>query len=177
MSKNEPWHCYLKLRKISKSFALATKFFKKWANPVLFCLFSLFSWYNFNNTNWKKHRWCAWDSNPGLQDGRRRRNHRAMAATKWPLNFHGRLCLFLTRLKSLIWPKFSCLKLKVGRRRCVGEDFGKIMLFAFVTRLIQTFKINFTSEVGWLFTIKITIAAFYVTVKPSQFTSTRSRDW
>ena len=30
----------------------------------------------------KKHRWCAWDSNPGPQDGRRRRNHRAMAATK-----------------------------------------------------------------------------------------------
>ena len=29
----------------------------------------------------KKRRWCAWDSNPGLQDGRRRRNHRAMVAT------------------------------------------------------------------------------------------------
>ena len=31
----------------------------------LFCLFSFFSSYNFNNTNWKKHWWCAWDSNPG----------------------------------------------------------------------------------------------------------------
>ena len=29
----------------------------------------------------KKRRWCAWDSNPGQQDGRRRRNHGAMAAT------------------------------------------------------------------------------------------------
>ena len=29
----------------------------------------------------KKHRWCAWDSNPGPQDGRRRRNHGAMVAT------------------------------------------------------------------------------------------------
>ena len=48
--------------------------------PASFCLFSFFSCYNFN-TNWKKHRWCAWDSNPGPQDGRRRRNHRAMAAT------------------------------------------------------------------------------------------------
>ena len=48
--------------------------------PAYFCLFSLFSCYNFN-TNWKKHRWCAWDSNPGMQDGRCRRNHRAMAAT------------------------------------------------------------------------------------------------
>ena len=46
----------------------------------LFCLFSFFSHYNFN-TNWKKHRWCAWDSNPGPQDGRRRQNQGAMAAT------------------------------------------------------------------------------------------------
>ena len=29
-----------------------------------------------------KHRWCAWDLNPGPQDGRRRRNHGAMAATR-----------------------------------------------------------------------------------------------
>ena len=28
----------------------------------------------------KKHRWCAWDSNPGRQDGRHRRIHWAMAA-------------------------------------------------------------------------------------------------
>ena len=32
------------------------------------------------NKNWKKHRWCAWDSNPGGQDGRCRRIHWAMAA-------------------------------------------------------------------------------------------------
>ena len=32
------------------------------------------------NINWKKHRWCAWDSNPGQQDGRRRRIHWAIAA-------------------------------------------------------------------------------------------------
>ena len=30
----------------------------------LFVLFLFFSHYNFN-TNWKKHRWCAWDLNPG----------------------------------------------------------------------------------------------------------------
>ena len=46
----------------------------------LFVLFLFSSCYNFN-TNWKKHRWCAWDSNPGPQDGRRRQNHGAMAAT------------------------------------------------------------------------------------------------
>ena len=28
----------------------------------------------------KKHRWCAWDSNPGRQDGRHRQIHWAMAA-------------------------------------------------------------------------------------------------
>ena len=39
-----------------------------------------FSHYNFNNTNWKKHTLCAWDSNLGPQDGRRRRNHESMAA-------------------------------------------------------------------------------------------------
>ena len=49
--------------------------------PASFCLFLLFPQYNFNNTNWKKRRLCAWDSNLGSQDGRRRQNHRAMAAT------------------------------------------------------------------------------------------------
>ena len=47
--------------------------------PASFCLFSSFSHYNFNN--WKKHRWCAWDSNPGPQDGRCRRIHWAVVAT------------------------------------------------------------------------------------------------
>ena len=47
--------------------------------PASFCLFLFFSNSNnnFNNTNWKKCRWCAWDLNPGPQDGRRRRNHGA----------------------------------------------------------------------------------------------------
>ena len=52
-------------------------------NCHLFRLFSSFSHsninYNFNNLNWKKHRLCAWDSNPGLQDGERGLNHGAMA--------------------------------------------------------------------------------------------------
>ena len=30
----------------------------------------------------KKRRWTAWESNPGPHDGRRRRNHGAMAATQ-----------------------------------------------------------------------------------------------
>ena len=55
-------------------------FLKMGQSWPLFCLFSFFSCYNFNS-NWKNCRWCAWDSNPGPQDGRRRLNHRAMAAT------------------------------------------------------------------------------------------------
>ena len=60
----------------------------KWANPGLFCLFLSSSQYHFNNTNRKKCRWCAWNLNLGLQDGRPRQNHGAMAMLesffKWP---------------------------------------------------------------------------------------------
>ena len=70
-------------------------FLKMVQSRTLLCLFSFFSCYNFN-TNWKKHRWCAWDSNPGLQDGRRRRNHRAMCGHPnraiLPVTFHYDLC-------------------------------------------------------------------------------------
>ena len=62
-------------------------FFKNGPIPASFCfIFVLFSFqfkwqtYHLNNINWKKHRWCAWDSNPGRQYGRRRRIHWAMAA-------------------------------------------------------------------------------------------------
>ena len=55
-------------------------FFKKMGQSRPLFLFSFISHYNFN-TNWIKHRWCAWDSNPQLQNGRRRQNHGAMAAT------------------------------------------------------------------------------------------------
>ena len=46
----------------------------------LFCSFSSLP-HHKSITNWKKRRWSAWDSNPGPQNGRRRRNHGAMAAT------------------------------------------------------------------------------------------------
>ena len=42
-------------------------FFKNGPMQASFCLFSSFSHYNFNNTNWKKRRWCAWDLNPRPQ--------------------------------------------------------------------------------------------------------------
>ena len=62
-------------------------FFFYWPIPASFCLFSFFSHSNSNSNDkykLKKHRWCAWDSNPGRQDGRRRRIHWAIAA---PLSF------------------------------------------------------------------------------------------
>ena len=63
------WHC-------GHLCCYSSTFFKKTGQSrPLFCLFLFFSSYNFNNTNWKKHWWCAWDSNPGPQDSRRRQNH------------------------------------------------------------------------------------------------------
>ena len=56
-------------------------FLKKWANPVLVCvhfpsfLIPFLMNNNLNNVNWNKHRYCAWDLNPGPQDGRRWRFH------------------------------------------------------------------------------------------------------
>ena len=54
--------------------------FLKWVNRSLFLFILSFLHYNFNNTNWKKHWVCTWDSNLGPQDGRHRQNQRAMAA-------------------------------------------------------------------------------------------------
>ena len=70
----------------TNNYILLTRFFfeKNGPIPASFCLFSLFSHYNFNN--WKKNRWCAWESNPGPHDGRRRRNHGAMAGTLLTFN-------------------------------------------------------------------------------------------
>ena len=57
-------------------------FFKKWANHGLFLLFSSFSLCIniYNNINWRKHTWFAWDSNPRLQNGRCRGIYWAMGA-------------------------------------------------------------------------------------------------
>ena len=62
---------------------------KKWANPGLFLFIFVLFLLQFQY-KLKKHRWCAWDSNPGPQDGRRRQNHGAMAATdpKIESNWH-----------------------------------------------------------------------------------------
>ena len=45
-------------------------------DPASFCLFSSFPLYNDNYST--QFNWCAWESNPGPQDARHRRVHRAM---------------------------------------------------------------------------------------------------
>ena len=56
-------------------------FFKSADAGIFLLIFVLFTFQfkckgcNFNCINWKIHRWWAWDSNLGWQDGRRRRIH------------------------------------------------------------------------------------------------------
>ena len=52
--------------------------------------------YNFNNINLNKHRWCAWDTNPGRQVGRLRRNHRATYGSTRYVVVKSNLHLFLS---------------------------------------------------------------------------------
>ena len=60
-------------------------FFKKWANPGLYW-FLVFSTLH-HSKNLLKHTWCAWDSNPGRQNGRLRRIQWAIAAPLFSSNF------------------------------------------------------------------------------------------
>ena len=57
-------------------------FFKYGPIPASFS-FSFFLFTSQINYKLKKRRWSSWDSNQGPQDGRRRRNHGAMAATRF----------------------------------------------------------------------------------------------
>ena len=72
--------------------------FLNWPNPASFLfIFVLFStqWRCSTKFDHKKCRSCAWDSNPGWQDGRRRRIHRAsMAAPQ--TNFYNKI-IFLQK--------------------------------------------------------------------------------
>ena len=47
---------------------------QSWPLLVYFCSFLI----TISIIQIKKHRWYAWDLNQGLQNGRRRQNHRAM---------------------------------------------------------------------------------------------------
>ena len=102
-ASNSIW-CWLLLYNLCYTQPLASfhiiGFLKNGPIRASFCLFSSFSRYNFNNTNWKKHRWCAWDSNPRPQDGRRRRYHGAMAAGHSELVLSIRQCVLFSKYLS-----------------------------------------------------------------------------
>ena len=92
---------------------LLLHFFEKMgqSRPLLF-IFVLFQ-LQFQYKLKKKLRWCAWELNPGLQDGRRRRNHGAMAATnscfiQYQFTFHQQLKAHSHKLH------FTCLAAAEG---------------------------------------------------------------
>ena len=88
-----------------------------------FCLFSSFSQGNEKSSTtfvYKKHRWRAWDSNPGPQGGRRRRIHWAIAApsllfVRSSLNSPVSLSVHLSASP---WPNVTVLRCRDKRRRC-----------------------------------------------------------
>ena len=77
------------------------------------------------NLNWKKHKWCAWDLNTGLQDGRRRQNHGAMAAALWLIcleaNYSKQNCSLAITL-SRVGSKYTLKILNILPRR---RNFAK----------------------------------------------------
>ena len=93
----------------------STETFKNGPIPAPFCLFLSFSHHNFNNSNSKKHRWCAWDSNPRPQDGRRRRYHGAMATALQPKLLGGRKVFEQSSTKS--WPTTDPKRRFASQRR------------------------------------------------------------
>ena len=54
------------------------------SRPLFLFIFIFSTCYNLN---WKKRRWCAWESNPGRQDGRRKRIHSATATPPYIITF------------------------------------------------------------------------------------------
>ena len=105
-------------------------------NPDLFLfIFVLFS-LQLQKHKLKKCRWCAWDLNPGLQDGRRRQNHGAMAATL------GNYTLSLCFCTIQVWPdaRFFCVFWHFQQRKICPKD-SKIWQSRFKT-LLNTYWIS-----------------------------------
>ena len=108
--------------------------------PASFCLFSFFSCYDFNK-NWKKRRWCAWDSNLGPQDGRCRQNHRAMAATPWAIYYQHQFINSASMSVQLVdfldksfCPLSNQLEGSLGKRSCL-HFYSAIDLLSIVSLL------------------------------------------
>ena len=68
-------------------------------------IFVLFSFQHYYNANWKKHKGCALDSNPGPQNGSQWRNHGANVLLKrsnglfWSPDYHfsQSFCMIIAR--------------------------------------------------------------------------------
>ena len=111
------WNLFRHKNQNSKSGSNGVMFLKIWANPGLFS-FIFVPFTSQINYKLKKRWWSAWDSNPGPQDGRRRRNHGAMAAThRWnvrPHNYQLNSSWFCHQISDLV-PIYPCLiQLTVG---------------------------------------------------------------
>ena len=83
------------------------------------------------NYKLKKRRWSAWDSNPGPQDGRCRRNHGAMAATH--------LCAVL--LFVIVVKKVNS-KINKTVDACVGNFFETSVLIWF--KICLCWRVHYT---------------------------------
>ena len=100
-SENSPSY----VTEVFKLVIVKSFFFKYGPIPASFSFIFVLFTLQFNY-KLKKHRWSAWDLNPGPQDGRRRQNHGAMAATKKTifflkpyLNHHGQFRVTLSSYK------------------------------------------------------------------------------
>ena len=93
-------------------------FLKKWANTGLFfCLFSPFQF------KLKKRRWCAWESNPGQQDGRHERIHWATAAPPC-IKFFNRLLLKVQK-RNVLLSQMLVYNRDFKRHFCVSSNWFK----------------------------------------------------
>ena len=75
------------------------------------------------NLNWKKRRWCAWESNPGQQDGRHERIHWATAAPPC-IKFFNRLLLKVQK-RNVLLSQMLVYNRDFKRHFCVSSNWFK----------------------------------------------------
>ena len=115
------------------------------SNPVpLLFIFVLFSTQLQMLCNiyckWKKYWWCAWDLNPGLQDGSRRQIHWATVAVQ-------------------SWKAWSNV---VGNQYSTGNKLERLLIRKRVTVLIQTTKLNDVWRLRSLKNVKGRLSCFQI---------------
>ena len=91
----------------------ASLFFKYGPMQASFCLFSSFSRHK-SIENWKKRRYCAWDSNLGPQDGWRRRIQKDNFVF-WAQCILRQKSTFLSKLRAQLYRRKPCSSLDIKR--------------------------------------------------------------